>query len=128
VHYSPGRAWHCFEKLAANGNLNILVAETGGCMLGRMPTPGPQENMERGFPDDPQGEAVRLIRIALWRDRRHTEKLLTSLLATIRTEIGLMEERMLAKLEDIDTSVGLVAGELARRSSDPPPPLNDSGS
>jgi hypothetical protein len=84
--------------------------------------------MERGFPDDPQGDAVRLIRIALWRDRRHTEKLLTSLLATIRAEIGLMEKRMLAKLEDIDTSVGLVAGELGRRSSDPPPPLNDAGS
>ena len=60
--------------------------------------------------------------------RRHAEKLLTSLLATIRAEIGLMEKRMLAKLEDIDTSVGLVAGELGRRSSDPPPPLNDAGS
>jgi transposase len=42
------------------------------------------------------------------------------LLVDIKADIGLVEERMLAKLEDIDTSVGLVAGELARRNSDPP--------
>ena len=59
-------------------------------------------------------------RIALRRERRHTEKLLKGLLLAINSEIGLVEERMLAKLEDIDTSVSLIAGELARRNSDPP--------
>jgi hypothetical protein len=120
------RAWPCFEKLAATGNSNILVAETGDCMLGRMSTPGPQENMERGFPDDPQRDTFRLIGIALWRERRHTEKLLDGLRGAINTEIGLLQERVLAKLENIDTCVSLVAGELARRSSDPP--ASDAGS
>jgi hypothetical protein len=89
-------------------------------MLMMMAIPGPQENTERGSPDDPQCDALRLIRIALWRDRRHTEKLLKSLLLGINTEIGLVEERILAKLEDIDTSVSLIAREFARRNGDPP--------
>jgi hypothetical protein len=72
-------------------------------------------------PDDPQCDAVKLIRIALWRERRHTEKLLNGLFAAVNTEIGLLEERTLAKLEDVDNSVSLIAGELARRSNDPPP-------
>jgi hypothetical protein len=90
-------------------------------MLRGMPIPGPQENRERGFPDDPQGDGVRLIRIALWRDRKHTEKLLKDLLVAIETEIGLLDKRISGKLQDIDTSVSLIAGELARRSSDQPP-------
>jgi hypothetical protein len=52
--------------------------------------------------------------------------MLKGLLLAINTKIGLVEERTLAKLEDIDTSVGLIAGELARRSSDAP--SNDTGS
>ena len=91
-----------------------------------MPIPGPKENREGGSPDDPQYDAVRLIRIALWRERRYTEKLLNGLLAAIKAENGLMEERILAKLENIDTSVSLVARELAGRSSDAP--LSDAGS
>jgi hypothetical protein len=79
-----------------------------------------RENTGRGIPDDPQHDAVRLLRIALWRDRRHTEKLLNGLFAAVKTEIRLLEERMSAKLENIDTSVSLVAGELARQNSDPP--------
>lgn len=109
-----------FKKLAANGTGDILVVETGDGMLRGMPIPGPQENMEKGFPDDFQGEALRLIRIALWRDRTHTDKLLNGLLADINTEIALLDKRISAKLQDIDTSLSLIAGELARRSSDPP--------
>jgi len=82
--------------------------------------------MERGSPDEPQRDAVRLIGIALWRERRHIEKLLNSQLAAIKTEIGLMEERILAKLEDIDVSVSLIAREFARRNGDPP--SNGTGS
>lgn len=87
---------------------------------------GPKEYSERGSPRDPQWNALRLSRIALRRERRHTEKMLKGLLLAINTKIGLVEERTLAKLEDIDTSVGLIAGELARRSSDAP--SNDTGS
>jgi hypothetical protein len=97
------------------------VADTGDGMLRRMPIPGPQESTGRGSSDDPQCDTVRLIRIALWRERRHTEKLLNGLFAAVNSKIGLLEERTLATLEDIDNSVSLVAGELARRSNDPPP-------
>ena len=45
---------------------------------------------------------------------------MNGLLVAINTEIGLAEQKMLAKLEDIDTSVSLIAGELVRRNSDPP--------
>ena len=106
--------------------VNILLAETGNGMLRKMPMSGPQENTGRGSPDDPQSDTFRLIGIALWRERRHTEKLLNGLLVAIKAEIGLVEKRTLAKLEDIDTSVGLIAGEIARRNSDPP--SNGSGS
>lgn len=85
-----------------------------------MPIAGSQENTERDFPTNPQRDAFRHIGIALWRERRHTEKLLNGLLIAIEAEIGLKEERTLTKLEEIDTALGLVAGELARRTSDPP--------
>jgi len=88
--------------------------------------PRPQENTKGGSPDGPQPEAFRLISLALWRERRHTERLLNSLLVAIKAEIGLVEERTSAKLEEIDTSVGLIARELARRSGGPP--SNGTGS
>jgi hypothetical protein len=106
--------------VAAAGTSNRLPADTVGAMLRGMPIPGPLENTERGFPHDPQCNTLRLSKIALWQERRHTEKLLDSLLVAIKTEIGLVEGRILAKIEDIDTSISLVAGELARRSNDPP--------
>lgn len=52
--------------------------------------------------------------------------MLKGLLLAVNAEIGRVEERTLAKLEDIDTSVSLIAGELARRNSDPP--SNGTGS
>ena len=64
---------------------------------------------------------VRLVRIALWRERRHTERLLKDQFLAIKAEIRLGEEKVLAKLEGIDTSVSLIAGELARRANDPTP-------
>jgi hypothetical protein len=89
-------------------------------MLRRMLVPGPQENTKGSSPDNPQREAVRLVGIALWRERRHIEKLLNGLLVDINTEIGLLDKRMSAKLQDIDTSLSLIARELARRASEPP--------
>lgn len=108
------------EKIAATGTSDRLSADIDDGMLKGMPIPGPQENTERSSLDETQGEAVRLIGIALWRERRHTEKLLKGQLLAIKTEIGLLAEKMSVKLEDIDTSVGLIAEELVRRSNDPP--------
>jgi hypothetical protein len=65
-----------------------------------------------------------LSRIALRRERRHTEKMLKGLLLALNAEIRLVEKGIWAKLEDIDASVSLIAGELARRSS---PPSNSTG-
>jgi hypothetical protein len=110
----------CPERITATGTSDRLAADTVAAMLRRMPIPGPQENTEGDSLDDPQRDAFRLIGIALWRERRHTEKLLNGLLVATKAELGLVEQRMLAKLEDIDSSVSLVAEELARRSSDPP--------
>lgn len=42
-------------------------------------------------------------------------------------EMELLEHRMMSKFEDIDSSLSLVAAELARRADDPPL-KNDSGS
>jgi hypothetical protein len=42
--------------------------------------------------------------------------MLKGLLQALTTEIGCLEKKILAKLEDIDTSVSLIAGELARKS------------
>ena len=85
-----------------------------------MQTPGTKETAENGFPHEPQWNTIRLVRIALWRERRHTERLLKEHVLAIRSDIGQLGERMLAKLDGIDTSVKLIAGELARRDADPP--------
>jgi hypothetical protein len=69
---------------------------------------------------------LRSFKRQLARERKHAEKLLDSLLLAMSARIGLAEERMLEKLDGIDTSVSLIAAELARRSSDGP--SNDSGS
>ena len=95
-------------------------------MLRKMRIPGPTENAESGSPHEPQVNTVRLVRIALWRERRHTEGLLNDQLLAIKAEIGLVEEKILAKLDGLDTSVSLIAGELAHRNSDPP--SNGTGS
>ena len=109
-----------FEKVAAAGTTHRLPAGAALDMLRRMRIPGPEETSGNDLPHDPQWSALRLSRIALRRERRHTEKLLKDQFFAIKAEIGLTEERILAKLEDIDTSVSLIAGELARRNSDPP--------
>jgi hypothetical protein len=107
-----------FEKVAAAGTTHRLPAGAALDMLRRMRIPGPEEDAVSGFPHDPQWTALRLSRIALWRERRHTERLLKDHFLAIKAEIGLVEKRVLAKLEDIDTSVSLIAGELARQNSD----------
>jgi len=78
------------------------------------------ESAADDFRRGPQPDALRVIRKALKRERRHTERLLNGLLVAINAEIGRVEERMLTKLEDIDTSVSLVARKLARRDGHSP--------
>jgi hypothetical protein len=78
------------------------------------------ENEGNGFTIGPQRDTLWLIKNALKRERRHTEKLLKGLFRAVEIEIGLVEKRTLAKLEDVEISVSLIAGELARRSDDPP--------
>jgi hypothetical protein len=113
------------RAIAPTGTSNSLSADTGNSMLRRMRIPSPTENAESGLPHEPQCY-IRLVRNALWRERRHTERLVKDQFLATSNEIGLLEKRMLAKLEDIDASVSLVAGELARRSGDPP--SNGTGS
>jgi hypothetical protein len=60
------------------------------------------------------------MRIALWRERRHTEKLLKEQLFAITAEIRTLKDDLAAKLESVDTSASLIAGELARRNNDLP--------
>jgi len=87
---------------------------------------GTTEDAEGDFPHEPRWSVVRLVRIALWRERRHTETVMKDQLLAIRAEIASAEERLSAKLDGIDTSVSLIAGELVRHGNDPPP--NGSGS
>jgi len=70
---------------------------------------------------------VRSLKRQLALERKHTEKLLDGMLLAINAQIGFTEEKVLAKLDGIDTSVSLIAGELARRSNDPPSGGSDEG-
>jgi hypothetical protein len=49
------------------------------------------------------------------------EKLFNDMHLAIKTEIAFVEQRMIAKFEEIDASLNLMAIELARRADDPPP-------
>ena len=68
----------------------------------------------------------RLFNRRLALERKHTEKLFASLHLAINTEIGFVEQRMIAKFEEIDASLNLIAIELARRADEPP--SSDAGS
>ena len=70
--------------------------------------------------------ALRIITNALKHERKHTEKLLNGLFPFMSAEIGFAERRILAKIEDIDASLGLIARELSRRGNGPP--LGGTGS
>ena len=77
-------------------------------MLNRMPEPpGPNETWESYFGKRPQPSAPRPFKRQFAWERKHTEKLFASLHLAINTEIGFMEQRMMAKLEEIDASLNL---------------------
>jgi len=79
-----------------------------------------RETWESYFGERPQHSVMRLFKRHLALERKHTEKLLDHLYLAIKTEVALVEKRMTTKLEDIDASLNLIAGELARRGEDPP--------
>ncbi len=70
----------------------------------------PVVSTESGFP--------RLIGAALKRERKRTEQLLDELRGAISAEIAQMEERVQRKLEDIDASLSLIAGELSQQGGE----------
>jgi len=64
--------------------------------------------------------AFRLFRKQLALERKHTERLLDGLRRAIGAEMRFMEQRIMAKLEEIDASINVIAIELSRRADDPP--------
>ena len=82
--------------------------------------PDQKESWESYFGERPRRSAVRWFKRQFSLERKYTEKLFNGLPVAIKTEIGLAERRIMAKMEEIDTSLGLIAGEIARRANDPP--------
>jgi len=87
--------------------------------------PDPKEEWEFPFRRRTQFVVLRAFRRQLELERRYTEKLFNSLLLAINTEMGFAEQRMIAKFEEIDTSLSLIAHEIARRDD---PPSDGTGS
>ena len=95
-------------------------------ILNIMPEPPTQgETWESYFGERRPPSVFRLFRRHLALERKYTEKLIESLHRAISTEMGLMEQRIMAELEEIDASINLIAIELARHAGDPP--SNDAG-
>jgi len=90
-------------------------------MLNRMlePPDGP-ETWESYFGERRPPSVLWLFKRQLAVERRYTERLFNSMHGAMNTEIGLLEQRILAKLDEIDASVNLIAIELARRADEPP--------
>jgi len=84
-----------------------------------MSTPhDPIENGKAHRTDDDVTRLPGLIGAAFKRERKRTEKLFDGLLLAVSNDIARLESRLQQKLDPIDTSLSLIARELARRSSD----------
>jgi len=86
-------------------------------------THDPTEDRNADGHDGAQSGIPRLIGAAFKRERRRTEKLLDGLLFSLKMEIGNTEERISDRLDQIDTSLNLIAQELLRND----PKLDDRG-
>jgi hypothetical protein len=64
---------------------------------------------------------LRSLKVQFALERKHTERLFRELHAASSAEMEFLEQRMMAKFEDIDASLGLIAAEIARRADGPPP-------
>lgn len=101
---------------AACGRSSILVTRLVRLILRTMPiSRDPTAAAEARGHDEAERRISRLIGGAFKRERKRTEKLLDGLRLGVRSDIGLMEERLHAKLDEIDTSLDVIARELARR-------------
>jgi hypothetical protein len=90
-------------------------------MLDTMPErPVPGETWESYFGERRRCSVFRPFKRQLALERKHMEMRLNGLYRAISTEMGSAEQRMTAKLEEIDASLNLIAIELARRNGEPP--------
>ena len=86
-----------------------------------------KESWESYFGERPRRSAFRWFKRQFALERKYTEKLLNGLLVAIKTEIGLAERRIMAKFEEVDASLNLIATELARHADDLPSNDADAG-
>jgi hypothetical protein len=113
--------------LPPTATLAVFCHASAGSILKRMlELPEGQETWESYFGDRRPPSVLRLFKRHLALERKYTERMLNDLHNAMKSEMGLMEQRIIEKLDDINSSLDLIARELARRSDDPP--SNDSGS
>ena len=80
-----------------------------------------REGWESYFGERRRAWILRALNRQLAAERRHTDRTLRRLFLALHTQIAVKSEQMTAKLEEIDTSVNLIAAELARGANDPQP-------
>jgi hypothetical protein len=85
-----------------------------------------RQTWESYFGRRPQPSALQLFKRLLALERKHTERILASLLVAVRSEIASAERRTATKLTEIDASINLIALELARRAEKSAPESADS--
>ena len=96
------------------------MVQRAGLTLERMTIPRePTEERNADDRDGVQPGIPRLIGAAFKRERRRTKELFDALRLAVGAEIGDAEERVSHKLDQIDTSLSLIAQELSRRSGGP---------
>ncbi|HSU55807.1 MAG TPA: hypothetical protein VLT36_17260 [Candidatus Dormibacteraeota bacterium] len=83
--------------------------------------PETNELWEFPFRRRSQPSLLRAVKYQLEMERKYNDKVLSHILQAIDTQIVKLEERMTVKLAEIDTSLNLIAREIARHSDDPEP-------
>jgi hypothetical protein len=78
------------------------------------------ETWESYFGERRRSSVFRPFKRQLALERKHLEQRLNGLYRAVCDEMGSVEGRIAAKLEEIDASLNLIARELARRDSEPP--------
>jgi hypothetical protein len=110
-----------YRNVAVAGMSSRLVVNARCPMLGRMTGwPDAEETWEFPFRRRSQPAMFRAFKRQLNLERKYTDQLFNGVRLAVNTEIGCVERRIMAKLEEIDTSLGLIAREIARHADDPP--------
>ena len=116
------------RNVAAAGMLAGLPPNFRSRMLrGMSGRSGRRDSWESYFGERRRPSVFRSFKRLLALERRYTEKLLNGRLLAINAEIDNVEHRIMAKLEEIDASLNLIAREIARRGNDPPSKDVDCG-